>query len=430
MPITRRQFIKRGAGAVTVGVVLPRLLVSDARAQSPVASNGRKLVVIQLAGGNDGLNTVVPYTDSRYYALRPMLGFKDSELKTAQGASTIISNQFGLHPALTEIKGMLDQEKVAIVLGVGYPDPNLSHFTSMDIWHTADTSGLARTGWLGKYADLAFVGQPGLQAASFGSLDLPKSLYANRFIVPNIISFDLYNFITDPAYPGDALNQLNAFNVAASRNLSGDSFLGVVNTAALEAVRGAQTVQRSIGGYKSSIEYPGDNPLAVGLKMVAQLVATIPEASILYVQMGGFDHHSDQIGRRGDQPDKTQGQHYTLLKWFSQAVKLFYDDMVEQGLANQVLMMQWSEFGRRPGENASLGTDHGTAAPLFVIGDPVQAGLHGEQPSLAASNLDSAGNVTLTADFRQVYAEILDRWLQIDSRSVLGASYSSIGFLN
>jgi uncharacterized protein (DUF1501 family) len=153
----------------------------------------------------------------------------------------------------------------------------------------------------------------------------------------------------------------------------------------------------------------------------------VPQASIMYVRMGDFDHHAEQIARVENRPVKTQGQHAVLLRWFSEAVKLFYDDLTQQGLADQVLVMQWSEFGRRPAENASFGTDHGSAAPLFVFGNPVQAGLHGAQPSLAT--LDAAGNVSFTVDFRQVYAEILDRWLEIDSRSVLGASWSTVGIL-
>jgi uncharacterized protein (DUF1501 family) len=430
MPVTRRQFIKRGAGAVTVGLIAPRLWLTEARAQGSTAAAGRKLVIIQLAGGNDGLNTVVPYTDARYYALRPVLAFRESELVTPQGSSTIISNQFGLHPALGEIKSLYDQGKVAVILGVGYPESNLSHFLSMDIWHTADTSGLAREGWLGRYADVAFVGQQGLHATSFGSLELPKSLNAERFVVPNIINFQLYNFLTDPNYPGDSGNQLTAFNTAASRRFPPDTLAASINTAAFESVRGAQTVQNSINQYRSSIQYPANNPLAAGLQMVAQLLTTVPEASILYVQMGGFDHHSDQIARVGGAPAKLEGQHAVLLRWFSEAVRAFYNDLVEHNLADQVLMMQWSEFGRRPQENASLGTDHGTTSPLFVIGNPVNGGLLGEQPSLAATQLDPGGNPKFKVDFRQVYAEILENWLQADSRTILGASYSGVGFLN
>jgi hypothetical protein len=300
----------------------------------------------------------------------------------------------------------------------------------MDIWHTADANGSGSRGWLGKYADLALIGQSNLTAVSIGSLDLPKSLSADKFVVPNIINFSLYNFIADPNYPGDYNNQINTFNFAASRTISGGSFIGAVNGTAFESVRGAQQVQRSVSSYKSSISYPANNPLATGLQMVAQLMTTVPEASLLYVQMGGFDNHSDQIGdKQTDRGNKRVGDHAVLLKWFSEAIKLFHDDLTEHGLADDVLMMQWSEFGRRPGENASFGTDHGTAAPIFVMGNPVRGGLYGEQPSLAATELDAAGNVKFKVDFREVYATILDRWLGADSKTVLGAQYSNVGFL-
>jgi uncharacterized protein (DUF1501 family) len=299
----------------------------------------------------------------------------------------------------------------------------------MDIWHTADLNASGR-GWLGKYADLALIGQPNLTAASIGSLDLPKSFGADKVVVPNIINFSLYNFIADPNYPGDSNNQINAFNFAASRTMSAGGFIGSINGAAFESVRGAQQVQRSVSSYKSSIFYPSNNPLAAGLQMVAQLMTTVPEASLLYVQMGGFDNHSDQIGdRQTDRGNKHIGDHATLLKWFSEAIKLFHDDLTEHGLADDVLMLQWSEFGRRPGENASYGTDHGTAAPIFVMGNPVSGGLYGEQPSLAATELDPAGNVKFKVDFREVYATILDRWLGADSKAVLGVQYANVGFL-
>jgi len=416
---------------VTVGVVIPRFWVSDARGEQSQLTHGRKLVVIQLVGGNDGFNTVVPYTDPRYHSLRPTLAFRDTELKTANGSSTIISNQYGLHPAMAEIKDLYDQGRVAIVLGVGYPNPNLSHFLSMDIWHTADISGVGSRGWLGKYADVALLGQSNLAAASIGSLELPKSFGADKFVVPNIINFSFYNFIADPAHPGDYNNQINTFNAGASRALSAGSLIGAINNTAFESVKGAQQLQRSINSYRSTIAYPANNPLAAGLQMVAQLMTTVPEASLLYVQLGGFDNHSDQIGNRGnDRSNKRVGDHATLLRWFSEAVNLFHQDLTEHGLADDVVMMQWSEFGRRPGENASFGTDHGTAAPIFVIGNPVRGGFYGEQPSLAASDLDLAGNVKFKVDFREVYATVLERWLGADSRVILGAQYPNVGFLD
>jgi uncharacterized protein (DUF1501 family) len=429
MPISRRQFIKRSAAAVTVGVIVPRLWTSEARGQHIEIAGGRRFVIIQLAGGNDGLNTVVPYTDPRYAALRPTLGWKEAELKTASGASTILSNQFGLHPAMAEIKRFYDEGRAAIVLGVGYPNSTLSHFLSMDIWHTAELSGLTSRGWLGRFADIALVGQSPLSAISLGSLDTPKSFFATRFVAPNILNLDLYNFITDPVYPGDYNNQLNAFNTAATRSFAADTLMGAINQTAFESVSGAQHVQQAARTYQSSVTYPTDNPLAVGLKLAAQLMTTVPEAAILYVKLDGFDHHAAQIANRNGEPNRLAGNHYTLLRWFSQAVKLFHDDLGEHGLADNTIIMQWSEFGRRPGENASFGTDHGSSAPVFILGNPVRGGLYGEQPSLAATALDSAGNPGFAVDFRAIYSTILDRWLGANPAEVLGASYENIGFL-
>lgn len=414
---------------VTVGLVLPKLWTTQAGGQTIAADPARKiLVVIQLLGGNDGLNTVVPYTDARYYNQRPVLSLKDSDLKDKDGVSTIISNEFGLHPSLGEIRDLYQAGNVAITLGVGYPNPTLSHFLSMDIWHTANLSGLGGEGWLGRYADIALVGKAGLPATSVGGV-LPKTLYSDKVVVPSIINFDLYNFLTDFNYPGDSTNQLNTFNRTAGRSLSTESINGAINNVGLDAVSGALTVKSSVAGYSSSVTYAANNPLAQGMKILAQIITTVPEASLLYVTLGPFDHHSDQISHANNHPDKFSGQHAALLKWFSDAVKSFYDDMANHGLADNVVMMQWSEFGRRPNENASFGTDHGTAAPLFVIGNPVKGGLYGQQPSLAATELDPAGNMKFTVDFRSVYATILDRWLGVDSRSVLGGTFENVGFL-
>ena len=427
MPTTRRQFIKRSAAMVSVGMVMPKLWIREARGQT-IAADRKTLVIIQLAGGNDGLNTVVPYTDPRYYSQRPTLSFKDSELKDKQGHSTIISNEFGFHPALTEIRDLFLSGRVAVTLGVGYPNPNLSHFLSMDIWHTANLTGLGSEGWLGKYADVALVGKVGLPASSVGGV-LPKTLYSNKVVIPSILNFALYDFTTDFNYSGDSNNQLNTFQRTAGRNLASDTYNGAINSIGLEAVKGALQVKSSVANYSSSVTYAPDNPLAQGMKMLAQIITTIPEASLLYVTLGGFDHHSDQISHPNNRADKFSGQHAGLLRWFSDAVKTFYDDMAQHGLADNVLMMQWSEFGRRPNENDSFGTDHGTAAPLFVIGNSVRGGLYGQQPSLAATNLDIAGNMKFTVDFRSVYATVLDKWLGVDSKTVLGTSFENVGFL-
>lgn len=429
MATTRRQFIKRSAGMVSLSMLMPKIWLSSAHGQQLAATGRRIFVVIQLGGGNDSLNTVVPYTNARYHGLRPTLSFTEAELKDDQGKSMLISNQFGLHPALTEIKDMYDQGKVAIVLGVGYPNPNLSHFSSMDIWHAADPQLGKRDGWLGRYADQTLAGAEGLTAISIGGGSLPKSLLAERVVIPNVTNFAAYDFLTDSRFSGDRANQVEAFTLNHSRSFPEGPFVEEIRDIGLDAVRGAQQLKASVGTYTSPVTYPAGNPLASAMRMVAQVATTIEGTILFYVQMGGFDNHSGQIGLQNGQPSKLVGDHFRLLSFFSEAVKAFYDDMAAHGLADKVVMMEWSEFARRPAQNNSLGTDHGTAGGLFIIGDPVRGGLYGEHPSLEATDLDRGGNMRFTVDFRSVYGTIIDRWLGGDSRSILGSQFENIGFL-
>lgn len=423
MATTRRQFIKRGLGMVTVSVALPQVWLGGARAQAGDPDR-RILVVIEMLGGNDGLNTVVPYTDSRYYSFRPTLGIKDTELKDAQGRTTIISDRFGLHPSMGRMKELYDAGRVAIVQGVGYPEPSLSHFLSADIWHTTNPTGKG-DGWLGRYAEAALQGQPGLSAVSIGPRP-PKTFTSSKVVVPNIFSFDLYSFQTDQKYASNRSRKIDAFNAIYGRSFPDNSFASNVSNIGLDAVTGAARIGAAPANYRSTVLYPANNPLAAGLKMLAQIITAIPETRLLYVQFGFFDHHANQIG---GPTSKLTGQHATLLEYFSDGVKAFYDDMIEHELADKVLLLQWSEFGRRPNQNNSLGTDHGTASSLFIIGNPVAGGLYGEQPSLDALALDEAGNLKFTVDFRSVYATVIDGWLGGDSEQVLGSRYENVGFI-
>ena len=442
MAINRRQFIKRSAGAVSVSLIMPRFWMgSVAQGQEIAADPNRKIfVVIQLGGGNDGLNTVVPYTDSRYQTLRPTIGFKDTELKDETGASTILGNtSFGFNPAMGELKSLYDAGKVGVVLGVSYANPNLSHFFATDIWSTANTTG-AGNGWLGRYADQKLLGKSGLSAVSIGS-SLPKALYADKIVVPNISPaggadpFVNYAFQTDARNIGDKNNQINTFKSNSTRSFPTGSFGAALAEAGFGAEEGAAQLRTAVQGYTPGATYPTNNQpsatavsFASALKMVAEIITTIPDANLLYVQLGGFDHHSQEIGTAADNfRDKTKGAHATLLKALSLGVKTFYDDLAAHGIADNVVMMAWSEFGRRPNENASIGTDHGTTEPIIVIGNAVHGGIYGEQPSL--SDLDSAGNMKVKVDFRSVYSTILDKWLGADSQSILGAKYDNLGFL-
>ena len=443
MPINRRQFIKRGAGAVTVSLMMPKLWMGGrALGQQPPTADRRIFLVIQLDGGSDGLNTVVPFTDSLYLSKRPTLGFKDTELKDPNGASTILGNEpFGFNPAISEMKSLYDAGNLAVVLGAGYPNQNLSHFFATDIWQTASTTGSGE-GWLGKYADQELVGLSSLSALSIGGTS-PKAFSADQVVIPNIAPaggndpFINYQYQTDPRNAGDKNNQLNTFKSTNSRSFEADSFASAIARAGFDAEAGSAQLRQAVQTYTPGATYPTNNqpsPQAVqfasALKMVAQIVTTIPEANLLYVRLGGFDHHSQQIGTADDGfTDKTKGEHATLLKALSLGVSTFYQDMAAHGLADNVVMMTWTEFGRRPNENASHGTDHGTVTPVMIIGNPVQGGkLYGQQPSL--SDLDAAGNLKFKVDFREVYATILSKWLNADAGSILGSQFkdSNVGF--
>ncbi|MBX7221640.1 MAG: DUF1501 domain-containing protein [Blastocatellia bacterium] len=416
---SRRDFLKKSFGFVTAGVVLPHLGLSLFGQEAPIFApdpNNRKIfLVIQFAGANDGLNTVIPYTDPAYLRARPNLGLTDKD------GIIPISDKYALHPQLDEVKKLFDEKKVAIVHGVGYPSPNLSHFRSQDIWHTANPTDISGEGWLGKYVELAYGRQVGLGAVSVGS-DLPKTLLSDTAVIPAITSFQRYSYQTDSKYTADGINQQTTFtstNSASGRTAG--SLAAAIAATGTDAVSGAKTLQTDIAQYKSSVTYP-NNKLAAAMKMLAQVVTTSTTTQILYASLGGFDTHSNQYA-----DTKTTGDHANLLKAFSEAVDAFYRDMAEHGLADKVVMMQWSEFGRRVNENGSKGCDHGTAAPMFIIGNPIKGGIYGDQPSL--TDLDSAGNMKFKVDFRSVYGTILDKWLGVPSAQVLGGTFENVGFL-
>lgn len=426
MPVNRRQFIKRSLSAVTVSMLLPRSLFASPRIFAlPPDPNRKVLVIIELSGGNDGLNTVIPYTDSRYASLRPFLSFKESELKDNRGRSTIISDKLGLHPSMGALKDLYDAGRVGVVLGAGYPNPSGSHFLSADIWHTANPDEGRGEGWLGRYADLALAGKPGVTAIAVEDR-LPKTLSSPQVVIPSVPNFEDYGLQTDPFYPDNRENKVNAVLALNNRSLPAGSFALAESRIGFDAVAGSIQFRAALEGYTSTIEYPENNSLANGLRMLAQIITTIPEVSVLYVEMGGFDHHSSQIASA---TNKLAGSHASLLGDFADGVKAFYDDLAEHGVADNVLMLQWSEFGRRPNENDSLGTDHGAASSIFVMGNPVQGGIYGEQPSLAVTDLDDADNIKFNVDFRSVYGTVLDRWLEVDSKSILGAKFEDLGFL-
>lgn len=420
MQFSRRAMIRDGLLNVSAGMIMPSIFSRAVRAASNAAREGahwaqaaqnRTLIVVQMAGGNDGLNTLVPYTDSAYYAARPTIAIP-------QTAVLPLNQRLGLHPSLDALMPLWQQGHLAAIEGVGYPNPNLSHFASMDIWQTLDLNGQGGQGWLGKYV-AGMVDRDGhpFQSLAVGTA-LPIALNALSAEVPVVESAGTYRLQSDPegdmsAHGANArvttlLKLYNTYPRSAP-------YAALLDATAQSAVSGSRTLDAAIASYVPSAQYP-DTGFARGLKLLAEVIGQGLGLRVGYVTMGGYDTHSAQ--------DSAQAN---LLKHFAEGLAAFYADLQAHNKADDVVVMTWSEFGRRVEENASQGTDHGTAAPLFVMGNAVQGGIYGEPPDL--TSLDANGNLVHTTDFRSIYATVLDRWLGAPAAAVLGGDYGEQGFL-
>ncbi len=405
--ISRRNLMKSG-GVIAVGLVTPKWLSTIAQADLVRQAGGGKamsdtvLIVCQLSGGNDGLNTVIPYADKLYYAARPSLGIaEDKALK--------LDEHNALHPSMGAVHELYKQGKVAIVQNVGYPKPNRSHFKSMEIWQTASPEDKYLDGWLGRALDGA-AGRGKLDpVVALGlSTEQPVALKGKVVSVPCFASLaDVSNMVGDP----DSERLLREIQGVDAMMGSNTRVVQQANKSALDTVA---ILNKQLKGYAPTGTY-GNDAFGQGFKQIAQLVATSPATRVVYFSAGGFDTHA----RQGD-------QHANLLKGFSDAVGAFQKEMEALGKADKVMVLVFSEFGRRVAENASLGTDHGAAAPMFLIGKRVKGGMHGPNPNL--SDL-SDGDLKFTTDFRQVYAATLDQWVGGDSEMVLGQRFAPLPIL-
>lgn len=411
MAFSRRDFLLRSTGYVTVSAMVPRWAVRGAAnfEESVAAANpNRTLVVLELMGGNDGLNTIVPYADSLYPSLRSRIGIPTGSVLPLDGKQ-------GMNPVMTGLKSLWDANRVAIVTNVGYPNSSLSHFQSRDIWHTADPLLGQRRGWLGRWADGVLAGGDNPLACAAISQSLPKTLLADHVGVPTFLSLASYQYQTDGAFPADGPNQVNAFLASNGAEYEIENTPSVLSGVGEDAISSSNILQTVGNGYVSMGTYP-DNSLATGLQLIAQIINADLGSRILYVTYGGFDNHS------GEDQD-----HDPLLTDVSESIKAFFDDLDGHGKSRDVLLMTWSEFGRRAQDNGSNGTDHGTAAPHFVVGDAVVPGIHGDPPDLA--HLDANGNLPIQNDFRSYYGTILSDWLGADSAAILGTGWPNLGFL-
>ncbi|HYK85986.1 MAG TPA: DUF1501 domain-containing protein [Ktedonobacteraceae bacterium] len=417
MKLSRRAMIKDGLLVVSAGMVMPAIFsrgIASARAQTldgshiAQAASDHTLIVVQMAGGNDGLNTVVPFTDSLYHQMRPTIGVPDSKVLH-------LDSRLGLHPNLAPLKNVWDAGHLAIVEGVGYPNQSLSHFQAMDIWQTLDLSGNGSQGWLGKLVS-GWVDQDGhpFKAMDIG-VQTAQALASISTPVPTLSSVNAYRVYPDPADTDNGNARMQALMKLYNSYPKTSPYAALLDATALNAQEGARELVQAQANYHSTVTYPA-GPFAAGLKILAEAIIEGLGLRVGYVTLGGFDTHANQ-----------QTTHDTLMKTLADGLSAFYTDLQQHGKADNVVIMTWSEFGRRVEENGSLGTDHGTAAPMFILGNPVQKGIFGEPPSL--SSLDNNGNLKYTIDFRTVYATILDRWLGASSSDVLGGSYGSQNFL-
>lgn len=400
----RRRFLKQtlaGSAAISLSGAIPNFLLGASREPEKVADE-KILVVLQLTGGNDGLNTVIPFGDDEYYKNRFTLAIgKGSVLK--------IDDHVGFHPSMGGFHELVQNGQLAVIQGVGYPNPNRSHFESMDLWHTAHrVSEPKRVGWLGRTIDNQWASED-LPALHLGEGLQPLALRNEKKPVPSIQSID--NFRLDLFQDKRIRSQLAS--LIRQPRQGGNELLSYIHESANVALETSHRLEAITGPTKNIYGYPGST-LGRNLRVIAQLITSGLATRIYYTTLDGFDTHSNQA-------DTHQG----LLDNLSRSVAAFMNELTAQGEDQRVALVAFSEFGRRVRENASRGTDHGTAAPMFIAGSKVKSALIGEHPSLAPDRLVD-GDLQFQIDYRSVYADVLETWLGVPSGPIVGVEHKPI----
>lgn len=419
---TRRLFLQRGCALASLAATVPYfversalgMLGDPALSSNPGVPEDRVLVVVQLGGGNDGLNTVIPYGDPEYFRARPQIAVR---APGATGTAPIAleldpSVGLGLHPSLVGFKDLYDAGMLSVVQGVGYPNPNRSHFMSMDVWQTgrADAKG---NGWIGRYFDNVCNGTPIPEGAIAVGRNAPLAMQGDiqkpiSFENPALFRWlgeDLHGALKDPY---DAINRAGA--LAGTGEDTQKAFL---MRTALDAQVASARILAAVAK-QPLVRYP-DHALARQLRTVGAMIRDGMPTRVYYASMGGFDTHGGQVG-----------SHTNLLRQLSESIKAFQDDLKAQGNESRVVTMVFSEFGRRVKQNGSNGTDHGTAAPVFVIGPRVKPGIIGRHPSL--TDLDQ-GDLKFGVDFRSVYASLLGDWMGAPADVILRGNFANAGVI-
>ena len=421
---TRREFLAtglKGLSLVAASAYVPSFVARTALAAG-AETDANILVVVQLSGGNDGLNTVIPFGDDLYYKARPTIGIGAGEVLR-------LNDHLGLHPALAPLKSEFDAGQMAIIENVGYPNPNRSHFRSMEIWHTAGDSEGARelTGWLGRYFDAQCQGADPHNLENKGDIGIsigkvmPQSFrnWSNVGIAldnPETFQWNASGETIGLAKAQEAifarLNQPGMGDTMRTGGLEGlggiagaePETLDFLKHTAMNAILAGDRIRGALAKKSAHSSYP-DSGLANQFQMISKLIAANFATRVYYAFQSGFDTHSNQAGT-----------HARVLKDVAASVHAFRAELRAHGNAERVLVLAFSEFGRRVAENGSQGTDHGAAAPMFLFGEKLKAGLHGNPPDL--KNLVD-GDVGHEVDFRQVYASVLEDWLGTNGDAVL-----------
>ena len=366
------------------------------------------LVVLQLTGGNDYLNTVIPYTDPRYRDSRPAVGVAEERILP-------ITDKIGLHPELAPIKRLYEQGRVAIVHGIGYQNSPRSHFRSMDIWHTCEPDKLGTEGWLGRAArDMDPNKENVVTTVSFGP-SLPRALALPGVPVACVDDLDNFGMLTGITEEQQRSKILDRFTRLYSPTIGSGFVMDYLSQTGLDSLKAADILKVAPERYSSSIEYP-DTTIARKLRGIAQIHQADLGTRILYCDHGSFDSHSNQVG-----------MHDKLWADVSNAVESFFDDLREHDAGDNVIMLLFTEFGRRVHDNGS-GTDHGAAGAAFVIGDRVKGGQYNEYPSMRPEDLEQ-GDLVPNYDFRGLYSTILEDWMGLDANPLVGGSFEKVALV-
>ena len=433
---TRRLFLQRGMALLAVTPTIPTFLDQTvigllqqndgSRVQAPTGKDGKILVVVQLSGGNDGLNTVSPYADDVYRRARGNLAHAADRVHK-------LNNYLGLAPNLPYFKELYDQGRMSVINGVGYPNPNRSHFRSMDIWHSAyPEKEVVTSGWLGRFFDNTCVGNDPHVGVSIGE-QLPLSMKGERISPLAFERAESYRYTGKDAERYKDLNHDDAMVSAAAPStrpvgagrvvaspkkkaepVTSGAQLDFLHRTAMDAQVSSDDILRMTKQFAPAGQYP-NTEFGNGLRTIAAMIAGGLPTRVYYVSLGGFDTHANQAPR-----------HAQLMQELNNGIQAFWTDIRKQENEERVLMMSFSEFGRRVDVNASSGTDHGAAAPMFLMGPRVKAGLAGRHPSL--TDLDQ-GDLKFSTDFRNVYATVLQNWLETPSRPILGQQFATMNLV-